>query len=540
MHTTTLTLTMVLPLSSLLSTPCMLSVAILLYIACSIARWLSDRKADKACLRHIPCAPHKIAHWLWGHELLTFEGQATETYTKWAALCGAFFRVKAAFFRRDIIVVADHAAVRHIFSKVDDYVKAPTFRPIIENILGKGLVWAEGDDHKAQRSIISPAFSHQAIEGMVDHIAECSDKFLNRLVTEVVAAGGTTIMDINQYTSIFTLDVIGRVAFDHDFKSGESVEAQEIHASWEGQVNAGLGFSGFIAMLLLRMLPFAPSVLSKLPARSSRSSRRIRDIATKVATRLLQSSAIDEKGRDIMSLLVRAKHRGKGLTREQIVDNIGTFIVVGHETTAGSLSFILLELARNPDIQERLRDEINKFGGKLGYHEIQQLQFLDAVVKEGLRLHPAAPQTERVALKDDVIPLSTPITTTSGEKLASVSVRAGQVFHIPFTTIHVNPDVWGESAAQFDPARWLKPDGVPPAHKLPSSWSGLLTFCDGPRNCIGYRLAVCEIKFMLATLVRELKFQATDSQIVEKISPTLQPVVDGRGGYLPLRISFVS
>ncbi|OJT08114.1 hypothetical protein TRAPUB_969 [Trametes pubescens] len=469
----------------------LLSVAAFLYIV----RWLSNRKRQD--VHRVPSAPPALAHWLWGHELATFQGQATETYTKWAALCGPFFRVKGALFHPDIIVAADHAAVQHIFQNADDYVKSPAFRPPVANVLGKGLVWAEGEDHKTQRRIIAPAFS---------------------------------------------LDIIGRVAFGHDFKAGQSTEAKEIHASWEGHVNTGLGFGGFVAMLVMRAVPFITLLLTKLPVEAIRAGGRIREITTKLSMRLLESGSVSEKGRDIMSILVKAERAGasKGgaaLTPQQIVDNVNTFIMVGHETTAGSLSFTLLELARRPEVQEKLRDEIRRVGRDLSYDDIQRLEYLDAVVKEGLRLHPASPQTERVALRDDVIPLSKPITTAAGETLSSIRVRAGQVFHIPFTTMHVNPSVWGPDAAQFDPARWLTPGRVPPPSALPHGWSGLVTFCDGPRNCIGYRLAVFEFKVILATLVRSLEFHETTAVVLEKISPTLQPVVDGRGGLLPLHIT---
>ncbi|KAI0676401.1 cytochrome P450 [Trametes maxima] len=496
--------------------PILLSIAALLYVA----RWLSNRKRED--VHRIPSAPRELAHWLWGHELLTFQGQATETYTKWAARCGPFFRVKGALFHPDIIVAADHAAVQHIFQNADDYVKSPAFRPPVANVLGKGLVWAEGDDHKAQRRIIAPAFS---------------------LTNHVLSAGGAATVNITEYTSTCTLDIIGRVAFGHDFKAGQSTEAKEIHASWEGHVNTGLGFSGFVGMLVMRAVPLITLLLTKLPVEAIRAGGRIREITSKLSMRLLESGTINEKGRDIMSILVKAERaregtsKGTGLTPQQIVDNISTFIMVGHETTAGSLSFTLLELARKPEVQQRLRDEIRRVGRDLSYDDIQRLEYLDAVVKEGLRLHPASPQTERVALRDDVIPLSKPIVKASGEIISSVRVRAGQVFHIPFTTMHVNPTVWGPDAAEFQPARWLTPGGVPPPSDLPHGWSGLVTFCDGPRNCIGYRLAIFEFKVILATLVRSLEFHETTAVVQRKISPTLQPVVDGRGGLLPVHVT---
>lgn len=130
-----------------------------------------------------------------------------------------------------------------------------------------------------------------------------------------------------------------------------------------------------------------------------------------------------------------------------------------------------------------------------------------------------------------------------------------QVFHIPFTTINTNPSVWGPDASAFNPARWITPGGMPPPSELPHGWSGLLTFCDGPRNCIGWRLgafsppshvvlkaiadeltAVFEFKVILATLIRSLEFRDTGAVVQQKISPTLQPVVDGKGGLLPLYI----
>ncbi|TFY67129.1 hypothetical protein EVJ58_g1823 [Rhodofomes roseus] len=484
----------------------------------------------------LPPVPRELAHWLWGHELLAFEGEASEMYTKWAALCGPVFRLKAALFHPDIVVVTDHAAVQHIFQNTDDYVKSPAFRPPVSNVLGKGVVWAEGEDHKKQRRVLAPAFSPEAIKGMADDISECSEKLESRLTNQVLAHGGAATVNIVEQTSTCTLDIIGRVAFGHDFKSGQSTEARQIRASWEGHVNSGLTFGAFIAMLVIRA---CPSVFL-LPLPAIKAGGRIREIVTKLSMRLVERGAFSERGRDILSILMTERRRGAkadALTPQEIVDNINTFLMVGHETTAGSLNFTLLELARRPDVQQRLRDEVRSAGRDLAYDDIQRLAFLDAVVKEGLRIHPASPQTERVVLKDDVIPLAKPIRTQDGRTLTSLRVKAGQVFHIPFTTMQVNPEVWGKNAAEFVPERWIVSGGVPEPSELPHGWSGLVTFCDGPRNCLGYRLAIFEFKIILATLIRSLEFQDTTAEVHRRISPTLQPVTDGQGGLLPLHVT---
>ena len=82
--------------------------------------------------------------------------------------------------------------------------------------------------------------------------------------------------------------------------------------------------------------------------------------------------------------------------------------------------------------------------------------------------------------------------------------------------MHVNPTVWGPSASTFDPARWLTPGGVPPPSELPHGWSGLVTFCDGPRNCIGRNLAYVEMKIILARLLWHFDLQSASDGSEEK------------------------
>jgi len=240
---------------------------------------------------------------------------------------------------------------------------------------------------------------------------------------------------------------------------------------------------------------------------------------------------------------MRSRHadaEGKRLSDDVILDNIATLVMVGHETTANVINMTLWQLAAHPDIQSRLREEIRTKGQDLSYDDIQKLELLDAVIKEGMRLHPSSPQTERVAVRDDVIPLSAPIKGADGNLISSVPVSAGQVLLVPFTVLNTNPAVWGADAHEFCPDRWLIPGRIPPPAELPSGWSGILTFCDGPRNCVGWRLAVLEFKVILATLIRSLEFHDTKAVVHQRISPTLQPVVEGVAGILPLQVTLAS
>ncbi|KAJ6588672.1 hypothetical protein B0H19DRAFT_895567, partial [Mycena capillaripes] len=96
---------------------------------------------------------------IWRHELFVFQHAATQMYSIWACSFGGLFKIKAALFHPDIVIPTNHGAVHHIFANSDVYIKWPAFRPPIKNMLGKGLVWAEGDDWHRQRKMLSPTFS---------------------------------------------------------------------------------------------------------------------------------------------------------------------------------------------------------------------------------------------------------------------------------------------------------------------------------------------------------------------------------------------
>ncbi|KAJ6487726.1 cytochrome P450 [Mycena sanguinolenta] len=508
---------------------------------------------EQGDVQRLPGPSASISSWIWGHELLVFQHAATQMHSIWARSFGGLFKIKAALFHPDIIVATDHSAVHHILAHSDLYVKSPAFRPPIKNLLGKGVLWAEGDDWHRQRRILGHAFSTESVKEMTSAIYECAERLEARLINLILldntAAEDGTCFNIVPFLSACTLDIIGTVALSHSFSAQSArqtdteSDAAQIVASWSRHVDVGLKQFAFLAPIVVRAVP----AVTKAPLPLIQSQGVVKTIVQRIGRKILEreqaafgknTNSISSKkpenctsdGKDILSILLRGGQYGK-LSDEQILDNISTFTMVGHETTAASLAFILWELSRQPEIQNKLRAEIMS-GRDLSYDDIQKLEFLDAVIKEGLRLHPASPQTERVALQDDVIPLSTSLPGIG----PTLRVKKGQVIHIPFTPMHTNVDVWGPSAAVFDPMRWLQ--ARDPA-SLPHGWSGLLTFCDGPRNCIGWRLAVLEMKIILAILVRSIAFTDTRVHIEEKISPTLQPVVDGRGGTLPLLLRLV-
>ncbi|TFY82726.1 hypothetical protein EWM64_g1280 [Hericium alpestre] len=512
------------------------SVVALSILVALVVRHLLRKKSDVDVL---PSPPASEATWLYGHEYEVFEHESNVMYSRWASALGPLYKIKAALFHADVVVAADHAAVQHIFQYADRYgqyfasVKSPVFRPPVANLLGKGLVWAEGDDHKKQRRILAPAFSPENLKGMYDDIVESAEKLESRLVNEVASHNGEATVNIVEATSACTLDIIGRAAFGHDFGAGRSEEAKAISAAWTKHVNMGLTFGGFIAPHVVQTFPW----IVKLPIATLQAQGTAKVIVTDLASRIIDRGVINEQGKDILSLLMKAARDSKnpesdGLTQSQIVDNISTFIMVGHETTAGSVNFTLLQLARHPEIQNKLREEINNAGGQFTIEELQKLEYLDAVVKEGLRLHPASPHTERIALEDDVIPLDKPIRTSDGRTITSLEVKAGQVFQIPFQTINTNPDVWGPDALEFKPERWLTAAACPPRASCRMAGAA------SSRSAMARGTALATASVMLAAIIRSIVVEPTGDVVKQVISPTLQAIVDGKA-QLPLRVKSV-
>ena len=176
------------------------------------------------------------------------------------------------------------------------------------------------------------------------------------------------------------------------------------------------------------------------------------------------------------------------------------------------MTWALLELALHPDVQRKLRGEILTFDGEPNYDQLSKdFPYLDAVVHEILRLHPTSSDLPRVvngsyqpivsslrlhfqAIEDDVIPLSQPVHTKSGDVVHNIFVTRGTFITIPTTFINYSEALWGPDAKIFRPERWLETDGITPQARELQGYRHLLTFGDGPKMCLGKLFVVTELK----------------------------------------------
>lgn len=484
------------------------------------------------------------AEWIWGHERQMFMEQPGRAVRRWVTTCGLTFRIKAAFLAPDILVLNDPGGISHILQKkIYDYHHSQVVRPRVDRLLGKGLGWVEGEDeHKRMKKLIVPSLSAETVRTIAPDLREAASRVINDLAHSLEGEEKESEVNILHWVAKGALNMIGRAAFMYDFDGGDSDDARRILNDRRTGAS-GIGqYAGFLALMLCRRF----AILNYLPIPVIQNQSIVKDtIQSGVAREMIRNNEDLLKGghredrTDLLSRLLIAEAEGI-ISKEEVYDQISTFIISGHETTSQTLAFAVLELARHPDAQRRLREEINQLQREPCYDDyLSRLPYLDAVLRETLRLYPALAYMERVATKDDIIPLRQPIILPGGVNLNEVEVKAGQTVLIPIIAIHRLDSIW-KDADTFRPERWF--EKLPLSELLCSGWSNSLAFSDGPRSCIGLRLAIFEFKLLLTMLVTRFQFADAGVEIGLKVSSSLQGWVTGKpeeGPQIPVMIGLI-
>ncbi|KAG2127115.1 cytochrome P450 [Suillus clintonianus] len=489
--------------------------------------------------------------WVFGLSKTLLDSIATtELYERWAVEYGPVYRVPIALGESRVILW-DPKAVSHFFARdTASYEQTPFNKLAVSITVGRGLLWSNGESHKRQRKAINPAFGPAAIRGLTYIFQDSAHKTMAAWDAEIGSNQGThsAVIDVQQWMNHITLDSLGIAVLSHDFGAlhGHQSDVQYVLNAASSASNA----SPDLAVLA----QIFPSVL-RLPLPHTRFFKKLAVSLGKICNETLsrtrkakEAGAAEQGDKSCLNLLVKAEDCGEsaGLTHEEVLAQARVLLIAGFETTSVTMTWALIQLARNPDMQMRLRDECLDFGSTPSYDDLtNKLPYLDAVVHEVLRLHPSFKEVARSAMEEDVIPLSEPMRTAAGEFTDSVCIPKGTEVVIPLAALNCSVSMWGPSAKEFKPSRWLNEDKDKDTSGARESLRGyrrLMTFGDGPRMCLGRVFAVTEFKAVLFVLVRHFVFEMVDDpgvQIVESSGPLPRPLVVGNFaevGTVPLRI----
>ncbi|KAL1727766.1 cytochrome P450 [Schizophyllum commune] len=489
-------------------------------------------------------------HWLLGHQPAIQRSAAGEMDFDLKEKYGGAVKLDGAFGER-LLWICDPKAVQYVAQGGGyRFIRASDRKEQSRLILGASVLNAEGDTHRRMRRIMLPGFGTNESKTYVPSFARKAAKVCVSSMHDKEGA----IINVPFWSGRATL-----AAFDYHFNALDDMsnELSKVFSNFFAKTrfmpsNWEIFSREAVALLPVKLIQ---AWNEYVPDKKRAIMMGVRSVCERTAHHLIseKSSALlsDKTGNDIMSLLVKANASAgaKGqLNDEEMLGQLTTIILAGHETTATTLAWALLELAINPGAQKRLRDEIRTIRRErdepeLSAETFDAMPYLDAVVKETLRFHGVVPQIAKEAAVDDVVPLHTPVLGANGELIHEVPVQKGQKILLSIAAYNRDKDTFGQDANKYNPDRWLE-DGHITKQASVGVYANLFTFGGGHRACLGWRFAVLELSAFLFELVDRFEFDVDPNlKVYRAFSGVMQPMLEGElkmGTQLPLRVRLAS
>ncbi|WP_223778436.1 cytochrome P450 [Streptomyces sp. 135] len=359
--------------------------------------------------------------------------------------------------------------------------------PALENvrgIAGDGLFTAYDDEPNWAKAhdILLPAFAMNSMRTYHPHMLRVARRLIASWDGRFTpGAAQSAPVEVSEDMTRMTLDTIGLSGFGYDFESFARTEPHPFVAA------------------LVRSLGHSQAKLARTPGGdySAEDAEFAADAAflARVVDEVIgaRKAAGDTSTDDLLGLMLGSPHPGSGevLDEANIRNQVITFLIAGHETTSGTLSFALYHLLKNPAVLHRAQAEVDALWGSApdpepSYEDVGRLRYVRQVLNEALRLWPTAPAFQRRALAD---------TTLGGRH----RMKAGEFVVVLTPMLHRDP-VWGDNVEEFDPDRFA------PEAEAVRSPHAYKPFGTGERACIGRQFALHEATMLLGMLIHRYRF----------------------------------
>ncbi|XP_076996612.1 cytochrome P450 3A12-like isoform X2 [Tamandua tetradactyla] len=364
----------------------------------------------------------------------------------------------------------------------------------------KHAISVSKDEHwKRLRTLLSPTFTSGKLKEMFPIIGQYGDVLVKNLRKEAEKGKPVTLKDV---FGAYSMDVITSTSFGVNIDSLNNPQDPFVQ-----NVKKLLKFNFLDPLIfLVSLFPFLTPFFEAINV--SLFPKDATDFFKNSVKKMKESRLKDNQNHrvDFLQLLIDSQNSQeteshKALTDLELIAQSIIFIFAGYETTSSVLSFLMYELATHPDVQKKLQEEIdaalpNK--APATYNALVQMEYLDMVVNETLRIFPIAGRIERVCKKD--------------VEINRVIIPKGTVVMIPSYVIHQDPDIWSKPE-EFHPERFSKEnkENIDPYTYMP--------FGAGPRNCIGMRFALMSLKMALVSVLQHFSFKpCKETQIPVKLS----------------------
>lgn len=347
----------------------------------------------------------------------------------------------------------------------EHYVKGDLFQNALRPVLGNGLLTSEGGFWRDQRHTMQPAFHPDAIQAYADVMVDYTERLLDDWTD------GET-RDIHEDMMRLTVEIAAKALFDVDIRTEQAAVGDALEAVMD---------------LTSRNLRSPVNIPTWVPTPLNRRYRHaledLQDVSQTVIERR-KHEGVGEDPTDVVGLLLNAKAAGAPIDEQQLVDEVVTILLAGHETTALALTYTFHALGETPDAESRLHDEVDDVLGnrRPTYDDIDDLTAVDQCITEGMRLYPPVWELLRE--------------TTRDETFDGYVIPGGSTVAVQQWVLH-HDDTYYDDPWTYRPERWT------PEFRQQLPGFAYFPFGGGPRRCIGDRFALQEARLALATTAQD-------------------------------------